>query len=487
MLTVTALASGLPLVANLEAMGMVARPIAGTPLAALVAASYKDPECAWSTNAEEAGGDPFKRYTVQLESLARNTNEPSAVTGYSEQEITMQELAGPVATAVLAHFNHARTVAAPLVDHFVASLTPSIERILKDDVSGMEVVVSKLPAPMMENSVMSAFAKAKDFAGQTVVFNVAMPQCDEATIISMMKTGSPSADQAIDDWVESLEDGFLSRIYTQVFTKNPEFVQGTPPSTETVFTRDVDGVNAALMTFLIARNNWDKPMDGVEMNLDAYQDAMTMLRDQAALRLNHEVGQSDRNEKYGTLVRSHSRGKIHVNDVVYRKFLSDGGTNEMLFGNSLMPSPALSAKDIMERRPQAEKAWENFLAFNRTTLMNRRFLAAKAAFKMEFDAWVSQASQEELPVNVRDAVMQCFNEELERTVQDETMDLYAWVQRLICRSVFYRTDDEMILSSINRIMKANPEFDAAKAAGVAVLEYTATWVGRQLELVPARA
>jgi len=157
MLTVPALASALPTVANLEARGMVARPIAGTPLAALVAASYKDPECAWSTNAEEAGGDPYKRYTVQLEQLASGTNSPSSVTGYSEQDITMQELAGPVATAVLAHFNHARTVAAPLVDHFVTALTPTIERILKDDVSGMEIVVNKLPAPMLENSVMSAF------------------------------------------------------------------------------------------------------------------------------------------------------------------------------------------------------------------------------------------------------------------------------------------------------------------------------------------
>lgn len=489
MLTVPALASGLPIVATLERKGLIVRPIEGTPLHALVAASYKDPELAWPTAMDNGDqSDPYNRYSLQLETIASRTNEPSAATGYSEQDITIGEVAAPVATAVLGHFSHARTVAAPLIEQFVTAMQEPLTKALTDDVSGMEIVISKLPAPMLESSVVSAFAKAKDMAGQTIIFDVSMPACDESTIVGMMKTGSPSADQAIDEWVESLDDGFLADVYTKVFTKNPEFVQGTPPSTETVFTKTPDGVNAALAVFLIARNNWDKPVEGVQMSLDSYQDAMTLLRDQAAIRLNGEIGMSDRNEKYGTLVRSHQRGgKIHVNDVVYRKFISDGGSAELLMGNSLLSRPHLSSKDILENKAVGQKAWDNFLAFNSTTLANRRFLAAKAIFKLEFDNWVAKASQEELPVNVRESVMKCFDEELACSTQDETMDLYAWVQRLICCSVFYRTDAGLILSSINRIMKANPEFDAQKAACVAAVDYAATWVGRQLTLVPARA
>jgi len=121
MLNVHALASALPVVANLEARGLICKPIAGTPLANLVEASACDTEFAWDRGiyrSDSIDGKPTFRpdgdkYDVQIQYIASNTNQASSVTGYCEQDIALNEVADIAATAVVAHLAHARTVVVP--------------------------------------------------------------------------------------------------------------------------------------------------------------------------------------------------------------------------------------------------------------------------------------------------------------------------------------------------------------------------------------
>lgn len=491
MLSAPALASALPVVANLEARGLMVKPIAGSPLDTLVKASYADIELAWPVGMMDNSGDrmadPDNKYEVDLTILAAQTNRPSDITGYCEQDISLAELADVAATAVIGHLQFARTVVAPTIENFADILAQPLSLAMADAVSDFEVSISKLPAPMLESAVLDAVRKAKDIAGENMTFDLKLPRMAAVSIVGFMKSGSPSVDGAIDDWADTLPAGFLESVWGTVFTRNDNLSGGSAPMSDSVWSRTPEGLDAALASFLIARRIWDKPVDDVEMKLDEYQNKMAFLRDQAAVRLNGEINMADRNEQYGTLIKSQGKGgKIVVNDVVYRKFLQDGGNNEVLFGNALRPRPQLSADDILASKEDCEKAWNNYLAFNRLALSNKRFTIVKTMIRVEFASWVLHASLDELPVNMRESVMQRFDAALDRTTQAETEQLTLWVQRLFCASVYYRTDAGMILDTINDVMSSNQGMDVREAAAVAAVNYAATWVGRQLQVVPAK-
>ena len=61
-------------------------------------------------------------------------------------------------------------------------------------------------------------------------------------------------------------------------------------------------------------------------------------------------------------------------------------------------------------------------------------------------------------------------------------NLPSVVTKLVCRSRFYKTDAEIFLSKLNKIMNDNPELPPFEASTIATIEYIVEWSLTQIEL-----
>lgn len=465
MLPVQALQSAHPIAAGLDARDLIVRPQAGSLLAKLCELSSSDDSF--------VRGDQGQR-EFMLDLVAESTNGPDVTVGTCLHDVEMNEIAQAAGEAVSKHLAYARTVVAPAIDDLVQRVAASIEQVMRSDMNQLEVVVYRLPAPMYEPSFVESFQRANDIAVDNFVPGLAFPDADSATIIGWTKSGVSGLDEAVDQYITALGLPNFQQIYKDLFT-----TQRSETQLWDLFNRADLGLDYAVIGFLIARKLWDAPPEGVEMSLQSYEKQMVDLRDQCAKRLIYELQRVERDETNGVLVRSYGRSSVEVNDRVYRTWLENGGDHAILFGNVLSDRPKIDVKSIMEGADGYKAAWDRFCLLNKTTEANKRFNNAKLIMRVEFDAQVAAASQEDLPLQERPLVLQKFEEALACTKESEVADLYSWVLRLLCDSRFYKTDAFRILEGINRIKAHSPDVDVKEAAAVAALEYIAYWVSSQ--------
>lgn len=468
MLNVQALQSAQALVNSLDTRNLIVAPIPGTPLATL----------SRSSGAEEVvmvhgPGD----VAVNLDYLSEMSGRPDPLTGYASHTVDMEEIVGVVAEAVTNHLKHARTVVAPVVDELVQRIIPLLEQAAHSNMSDLEVSVYTLPAPMLEPALIDSAMRAKDIVTAPFVVGMHLPQYTAVQIVEAMASGVTSLDGAITDWANSLDPSLLEKIWQTLFTD-----QGAKRESSDIFNDSVNGLHYALVGFLVARKLWNTPPEDTNMSAREYEDRMVELRDQAALRLVREFYLAERNEKAGLLVRGYTRTKVEVFAAPYKAWLAQGGTNEILFGNILLPRPSVMGDEILQKATECQAAWSRYTMLNRTVEAGKRFNAAKSVMRVEFAAMAAAMSQDDFPLQERQFVLSCFEEALGRTREDEVLRPYDWALRVLCESLYRKTDARRILEGINRVMAHSPGVEVREAAAISAIEYIAWWIAQQFKV-----
>jgi hypothetical protein len=471
MLSLQALNSTAPVAAMLDAKNLIVAPIPGTSLYKLCEAS--------STSDDHVWGDQGDR-KIMIENVVSDTNRADVVTGACIHDLEMGDLVSSVSDAVSKHLSYARTVVAPTIDDLVQRIGTSIEQTMRSDMSQLEIVVWRLPAPMYDDSLVDSFMRAKDISPEKVLAGAHLPtDADEVQITEWMKSGNSSLDESISQYVQNMDSGKLVSIYQEMFT-----TASSHTDMWTLF-NSADGLDSALIGFLISRKLWDNPPEGSEASLKLYEEEMVIIRNQCAVRLGYELSRIERDEKYGILIRSFTRSSVEVNDAVYRKWLSEGGEHSVIFGSVMDSSPALTVDEINKNASKYKQVWEAYCVMQKTSEANKKFAAAKEIVAVEFDAMVRTADETVLPIQDREFCKKRFEAALAITKESEVTDLYSWALRLMCDSWFYKTDAFMILNGINRVKAHSPEVDVKEAAAVATLEYIAYWISTQFKVTSA--
>ena len=262
-----------------------------------------------------------------------------------------------------------------------------------------------------------------------------------------------------------------------MFTRTPATINSAD-----VFNNAESGLTTALVAFLVARKLWNNAPDDTNMSAREYEDRMVEVRDQSALRLIREFNVVERDERNGVLVRKYTRNKVEVNAKVYKTWLENGGTNELLFGNILSSRPADMGEDILAKASECQDAWNRYTMLNRTVEAGKRFNAAKNILRVEATALLSNLSQDELPLQNRQMVVKQFEDALACTKEDEVLRPYDWVLRVLCESLYRQSDARRILEGINRVMAHSPGVDVREAAAVSAVEYIAWWLSQQFKV-----
>lgn len=478
MLSLQAAESAYPTTKALDEKGiaLVAQP--NSLLAPLVAATYInfDP-------AQQNG-----EYHFDLGGMCALTDQASTVTGYSEHTARMEETAEFIAQKLQKHIFRARTVVAPFVDAYAKRLAGAMELVSSNPDNGVEVVVVTQPGPLAEPSLIKSIMMNKDVVFSRENLVEGMPELDDNQIRSLMQTGAASVDAAIIDFFAKKEEGWLAARWKSIFCNTP--FSPVPSDGLDAFIGGRQNVDTALMVFLVTRRIWNAPLEGTNIAAAQYENTMTAYREQSGLRLCHELDRLDRDSQAGILITSTERVvggsmKVYVNAAVYRTFLEQGGSNEVLLGNLLQAQKEVRLDMLMQKKDLLEATWARHYAQNKALFDQKCLLQMRDSLVREWDCLTSDYSAEDFPIHERASSRAMIERASYALLPQDFDNLSALSLKLCCMARFYKTDAFEILSGMKRAQETNPGLDSAEAANIAVTELTARWVARAMYPVSA--
>lgn len=344
------------------------------------------------------------------------------------------------------------------------------------------------PGPLSEPSLVSSIQLNRDAIFTREELLSGMPELDDNQIRTFMMTGAASVDAAIAEHFAKMPEGWLAARWKEIFCRR--ITDAVPAAGLDAFITGRENVNTALMVFLVTRRIWNAPLDGVNMSAAAYEDAMVRYRTQSGLRLCYELECLDRDSQAGILVIGSETApggavKLVVNASVYRDFLKQGGTNEVLLGNQLQPQKEVRLDKLLEKKELLEATWARHYAYNKAYYDQKRLLQMREALLCEWEYLAAEYTPEDFPVQER-ASSRAMIQKISHTLQPKDFDnLSSLSLRLTCEARFYKTDAFEILSGMQRARDNNPGLSPQEAANVSVTEYVCRWIGKNMEPVAA--
>lgn len=475
MLTQEAIESSVPLASVLDAHRVYGAAIEGTPLAELTLATRSDSGL--------VGKLPDGTVSIDTSTMLYLANAQDPTLKVCQHDLRMDEITSVCIQTIQRTMQFTRGVVAPTVTDLVEKTAASLRDLTPSALLGLEVEVYAPPEPLQLPALESIARKFNGAAFDTPAMTMRMPMIPAQEIIELMHTGAGSVDSAIDLWLAGKGESFINRIWCGVFQINPVNPGQSSPSFSGYTEHPSDGVDNALAIFLIARKLVEAgPLPGTEMNKPAFEEAAAAFRDQAASRLVRELEALKLVEKNQVLVRKNVGPKTIVNGSVYRKWVEAGGENEVLFGNMLQRAGVVTVPQIDERKEEFKSKWLSHAALTAKVEGNQRFQRAKQILRQHFNEQLRALNDgEDASDEARFTTLKLFDEELDKLRECDLDDLWGLCLRLVCRSRFYRTDAERILTAIEEVKKANPLVSVREAAAVAIIEYVGWWVSKQMK------
>lgn len=474
MLNQNTLMSAVALADRLEGQRQAVYPVSGSPLAALVTATRSDPALL------EAAGGNTDVFVSKVATMANKVQESFG--GVSHHNATMDEVASLAVTAVSNHLKFAKTVVVPVVNDLYTRVKASLADFNASALLGMEVDVMCEPAPMENQQFQASIRKFENVHIEDLPLTLNLPDQTDDELRELVSTGSSQIDGAVAEWL-SKDESILRYIWTHAFQQKPV---EQPKGFLSLITDRQYGVSNALAIYLFARKLTDaKPLPGTQMNLSMYKQQIVDFRNQAAGQLSRALDKIERSIKNGIMVRDVIGGtKTVVYDPLYRKFLENGGSNEMLFANALRGSSFLvSLNDLTNEKQALADKWALHAGLVKTAEANKRFNKTKDFIELHFNSQLQEiAASEEGVDNNLAAVRRLFEGVLAGIRSSEIDDLWTLCLKVVCRARFWKTDAEQILLGMEQAKRENPGLSVREAATISAINYVADWVAGQMRV-----
>lgn len=469
MLSREAVQSAWALTEKLDECNLYVEPVPQTPLFALVAASRPPLDML------RVGEGAYMPDLDLIDHMANSSMAPG-VQG-SQHDLCQDEITPTLFEAIRGHIKFARTVVAPLVDTLASGVRQALADQSTSSLLGMEVVVIETPEIFTNDMLRRTVEKFNDIGYDNPVVRTRVGPLDAAGVRELMTTGSAGLDKDLDLWIDYAGgDGWLVAAYNRVFRSlESDIVES--------FAEMTSGPDSALITFLIARKLCEvDPPEGTEMPLAAYEQLMVDMRNQAAKQTLYWLESYESDLKQGKMITYSDDRQAFVQADLYRKWINEGGSNEVIFGNLLNKPVLTHVSAITERASDMLAAWQKHSVYITSLEANRRFERTKSFLSRQFHSQL-QEDTDQTNLGNAEQVMERFTQALDQTREGEMQCLDSLVLRLICHSRFPHTNAYDILDGINTAMKQNPELDQREAAAISMAKYIGTWVASQFKVV----
>jgi hypothetical protein len=466
MLNLEALESAMPLAAMLDERRTYLSPAPQTPLDVLVKATRSDDKFNFF--------DTENKPTPDIGNIFYIANAKDPVLGYAEHDLRMDEVVPQVIEAVQGHIKVAKALVAPVVAELAQKVAETLNAGKKvSELQGLEVIIWQ-PSELLSNSAFEKEVRNFEhipFADPQVRLN--LPSKSYPELLDMMATGKGSVDDDIKLWAATKGDTYFLTLWNTLFQIQGEAV---PRYHDFVSDRG-EGIDYALAVYLLSRRLLEEIPENTGVSLTDYTRLVEDYRDQAALRICVAMDELERDLKAGRLIRVLTNKTVTVNGRIYKEWIENGGSNEVLFGNMLSGKEVYTVGDLNDQKSALQSIWvrheNNVRVAESTQRFNRLIAALRAGFQQQM---LHLAEGEDTTIENLTLVNKLFEEELNKVCIDDADNLYQLCLKLVCRSRFYRTNAECILGAIDRFCRENPGIDVREAAAMATIEYVADWV-----------
>lgn len=485
MLTSKAIDEAVPLTQQLDSANRKLTPLGSTPLEALSQATARP-----MIGREGAVGDEYVPNIYGIEML---TNSKDPILGECKHDTVMDEVTRYVTQAIQNQINRSRTIVQPAVEDLVSRINSKMATMPVSDVLQTEIVVEEVSGLLQSEQFLSLVHKFSDKGVHDVPFGLNLPAQDVSQIRELAKTNIPSVDGLVEEWVKSKGEQFLSDVWRSVFSFEPN----TRPPLESdsfyhLLTNRENGQDIALIVFLIANRLYqDGPMDGVDVSLDHFKDYLAQYRDQAAGVIERGAEQLGRDITSGAMVRSYEGFKAYVNGPVYRKFLNDGGTPDLVLGALVSGSVDRTAPGLLKDAEEYNRKWDSFVKYQTATENNMRFATLKKVVVNSFEASLLDDPEINADADAMDAaakrerLVKQFKDAVDQTRESDYKNMYRTILRLLCETRFAMSGCDQLLNMMDDMLTENPGMEPREAATIASVRLIIQYCIQQFKIEDA--
>lgn len=415
----------------------------------------------------------------------RDGEEPSIHT------LRIQALSEDLAPNIKAHISVARNEVAPLVSQFAAKLELFLrEAKPRDPASSFTIVKARIPALCLDESFISDLEgyDNQEQNSPNEQITLAAVQTDEF-IERLGDLGNDRLNGLVKEWLQTQPAEYLKKIFTSNFTDklyhdHDEFYI-LPAVRRGVY----DDINFALGLYLVASRLFAEPQVVPNMTLVDYKRIMREYKDYAGCLLLKSLKNLVRQNEAGTLVNEANplNKRIVVNADVYKDFLEEGGTPEVLLGMLVSGSVVYSKAAANEQREALVRQWKNYVmltsADNKKEFLNafRNYAEAEAVMGLND---LSEFEQEYAATcnDFKAVAAKHIKEEFDHLSHRLTEDLYHTALHAIAKGRYFYTSAYRILSGMAEVTKDNPDADPREAALLSVIDYVAEYLAAQVKV-----
>jgi len=491
------LATALDQAFNGKPMSLV--PVEGSPLAALVRI----------TGATDPGDDYAKYLTrmvaeavttddkidstrTLIDGILYHTNSEDPVTKLVPHDTVQEELVELHAPVVAQQLAHARNVVKPMIERLMTMVTTELNGRVNSALLAANVIEVRTPVVFNDPGMIRALEKYTTLNyNPDMVCSFALPVMSDEALRDLIKTGSPETDAAIDAWLSTEGEGWLTRLYTDFFTaatsiRDTQNLHGFLRYTakNVVYARNLPNVDICRVIglFILADALYDNPIEGTAVKLEDYNRYMSDLRDSLGALLVNERAEYYRmiNDERQLVIRVEDNTTL-VREELYEQFLAEGGDVEMLYGNGLRTKPYSSIDELRAHSDELRSEWHRHVAIARQVEERNIETITRNIFRRAVIDVI--ASLDEDLKKHTEHISRIWEQTLENTSNKDLRDICMVSTRLICRAVFPHTDAEIIIGLTNEVASKNPDMSIRDVVLVATINYVCAWGRKQLKLV----
>lgn len=452
-------------------------PIDGTPLAALVNACW----VSLPSDAQSADGS--------FMFMKNSTYTPEG--GLCEHDAVMDELSGVIGPNIMQNIAWARNVVNPAVTYLAESIQKyAIEKQTRNP-GDLEIVPNEW-ADVWSNPTLSQMVSP--YAGQPADVELpTMPNmpavAGDEDVLALIRTGVSHVDDQIAAMVKGWDPGHAAYLY------NTYFSSGVGPTDDVAGINTVGPGNAGtgLMLYLISRALQDDRPAEVDLDDAEYQLRMARITNylgsRVATSITDRTGRTEVNNldiKYpqpgGTGIAA-GGSKIFVDGDVYRKFLGEGGTPEVLFG-SHFGDRTRSYQDLLANKETYLQNWETKRGWQAAQVeANKLDIIRQACVKGLLD--LAEQMPEELAVIDLPTLTPAIEAVAAAITPESTECLYTLSRDLVTRVLYPHTDAAKILCLFDDAKCADEAMSNEEATLVVVVDLLCDWVAQQITITKA--
>lgn len=450
---------------NYAALNKALTPVPGTPLSHLYGNTFKfdieeDLEAFASITATSSGGD---------------INNPTT------HDRVVNELVPFLSKMVNSHISFARNVVQPTVDEFLKLVNENYRPTV--DASGeFNIVTQKVLEISKVDELKDALSYFKDKPYTTNIKPFTLVTNDPVSLLEeILLTADPELAEHYAHLLKENNELVVSTFKDFFITNYFENLELTPKNA-------IDVANRHLIGFLIANTLYDQAHPTVlSYDLYEYKEVVADIRNLCANYYLKAKDYVDQLVTSSTLVTSIDRKTITVIYPVYKEWLTQGNSQETLFGMMVSSVFYSSTALINQYKEKLDKAWFDYLNFSSTNIklnnFNNLLDSFKYAYKKLFEVCVNESEKEAMAVkDYYQIADKLFEQELATVRMTDLEDMTLLAIRLIAKSRFYYTSSFEILDRIYTYLSKDEKLDPREAALIAQIEYVSRYLAKQITI-----